>query len=383
MVSPPISTRPHPDDIVVTGLGAVSPLGVTPAEVHRAVCEGRHAFGPARGAPHRLAACLPGRPHASTLAVQAARQATRHRAHTHDVWVVCGTTASNLASVEASWWDYAAELRPSPDLPPQLAHAPARAVQDALGSTAPTHSVSSACTSGALAIQHAADLLRSGRAHAAVAVGVDVVCALTLEGFAALKLLAPGVCRPMDASDKGLLLGDGAGAVFLERRRTAEMHGHPICAVLLAAAATSHGRSLSAPHPEGLGLRRAIRAALRAQPPPHLVVAHATGTAANDAAEALALAAELPGVPVTATKGALGHTLGAAAMLDSVLAIHVLRAQVAPPVVGLRTPAAPLDLIQRARPMAVRSVLTLSAAFGGGCAALLWGRHAPAAETMP
>lgn len=371
-LAPVFGPRPGAEPVVITGLGAVTPLGADPEALYEALCAGRSALGPAPYPGPGLAACLPGRPAASALAVAAARQATRGLPERRGLWVVCGTTAADLGGLEAGWAAYAADPSAPPALERQLGHHPAEQVRAALGSRAPAWGVSTACTSGAVALAQAAGLVQDGLAPAALALGVDALCALTWEGFGALGLRAPGPCRPFDAGREGLSLGEGAAALLLEPASAARRRGARPLAVLEAVGLASDARDLSAPHPDGEGLRRAIQAAVGGGEPPGWVIAHATGTRLNDAAEARALGATLPGAAVGALKGALGHTLGAAAALDALVAVQVLQRGVLPPVIGLRESELGLDLARAPRRIDARWGMSTSAAFGGGsCAVLL------------
>jgi 3-oxoacyl-[acyl-carrier-protein] synthase I len=369
----------QPSDVVVTGVGACAAVGRSPAEVHAALCSGepgsRTASG-GRDASHGgvPAARIIGGQAASELAVAVAEQATSGLPTRSALWVICATTAADVGAAEESWRRHGRDPCVDRDVDGLLAHRPGLAVQAALGSGCPAWTVSSACTSGGLAVIQAADLVRKGRASAALAVGVDTVCEMTTGGFSALGLVSKTRCRPFDTARDGLKLGDGAAALLLERRDVALARGAVPLATLAGNASTSDGHSLTAPHPDGLALQRAIREALRGAGAPGLVVAHATGTRANDAAEAHALFAQLPDVPVTATKGTLGHTLGAAAILDAAVAIMVLQTGRVPAIQGLQTPTADLRFVLQTCMLHPRSILTTSAAFGGGTCALLWGR---------
>ncbi|MCB9764465.1 MAG: hypothetical protein H6739_32120 [Alphaproteobacteria bacterium] len=359
--------------VVITGLGVVCPLAEDPAALHEALCAGRSALGPGPYPGEGRAACLPGRPAATAIAAMAALRAVAERSDREDIWVVCGSSASDLARAEPAWGRYFQGADAGPDLLwPQLVHRPAEAARRAIGSRAPAIGVSTACTSGATALAQAVGLVEEGTARAALAIGVDVVCQMTWEGFGALGLRAPGACRPFDRRRDGLALGDAAAALLVERLDDARARGARVRAEVLGVGGAADGLDLAAPDPQGRGLRRAIRQVLDAPPP--VVIAHATGTVKNDAAEARALAAEAPGAHVTALKGALGHTLGAAAAVDAVVAVRILETGRVPPVVGLEEPDVDLSLVRKPLLIDVDRCLTASAAFGGGCAAILLGR---------
>jgi 3-oxoacyl-[acyl-carrier-protein] synthase-1 len=247
------------------------------------------------------------------------------------------------------------------------------------GADGPALVVSTACSSSGKAFASARRLLRSGAADAVVVGGVDTLCDTTLRGFGSLQALARGPCRPFGAGRDGLTVGEGGGFALLEREGDAAVW-------FLGAGESSDAHHMSHPHPEGIGARLAMEAALRqaALGPGDLdlVNAHGTGTPANDVVEADAVAAVLGEaartVPVVSTKGYTGHLLGAAGVTEAVLSalsvVHgfvpaSLGADPLDPGVRLRVPTA-----LEARP--VRRVLSNSFAFGGSNVSLVLGVRA-------
>ena len=360
-------------EVVVTGTALHCPLGMTPAAVLGALCAGRRQVRPSTYLPrHEVAGWAAARPVAEQ-AVAVAHAAVPEGLSLVGVPVVCATTTADLASVEASWSAFFSEVAAAPSLQHQLAVAPAEAVRDALATGGMAWSVSTACTSGAVAVVQAAELLQAGLADAVMVVGVDRLCALTELGFQSLRLRAAGPSRPLDVARDGLMLGEAAAAMVLETRGSAIRRGARVEATLRGWGLASDAHNLSQPHPAGRGLRRAVQESCGGRP--DAVIAHATGTPHNDAVEARVLADLLPGVPVTATKGALGHTLGPAALVDAVLAVACLHAGRVPAVVGLQQRLAGIDAVLQTRAAALDSVLCTSAAFGGSTAALWLGRE--------
>lgn len=207
-----------------------------------------------------------------------------------------------------------------------------------LGSTSSVRTVSSACVSGALALVLAAEQVRFRRSRMSVVAAGDLVCFFVQSGFSSLGALSQQPCRPFDASRDGLSLGEGSAGVLL----TGEDDGTG--PFLLGWGITNDASHLTGPSRTGEGLRRAIRICLSDAgiPPEEIgaIVAHGTGTRYNDSMEALALKATFPkGVPpICGIKGAIGHTLGAAGLIECVLALDILEKQVIPPTVGTTMP---------------------------------------------
>jgi 3-oxoacyl-[acyl-carrier-protein] synthase II len=260
------------------------------------------------------------------------------------------------------------------------------AVAQRLGLLGPRVTVSTACSSGALALVAAADLIRRGDAPVALAVGADALCRLTYAGFDALQALDPEPCRPFDAARRGLSLGEGAAALVLERLDHARARGARIMALVLGAGTTADAHHVTAPHPEGKGAIAAMRAALATADVPaeaiDYVNAHGTGTPQNDAVEVLVLravfGARLPRIPVSSSKSQLGHCLGAAGALEAVVTVLALDAGVVPSTATLRDPdpaCADLDLVPApGRRALLGAAVTSSYGFGGHNVSLVLAR---------
>jgi len=260
-----------------------------------------------------------------------------------------------------------------------LYDAPAHALADWLGVRGPAITVSSACASGATALGLGADLLRDDEADLVVAGGYDILCRFVLRGFDALRSLTRERVRPFDRRRSGLLLGEGAGLTLLARERDA---GGRRLGRLLGHGSASDGSHIAAPDPQGRGLQSAIEAALQAAGagPGDLdfVSAHGTGTLLNDRIETAVLRRVLgpraSEVPVNSIKGALGHTMGAAAALEAIMCLLAARDGLLPPTVGYEEPDpdCALDHVpgtcRAARP---RLMLSTSLGFGGCNAALV------------
>ena len=438
--------EPVPDDaVVVTGVGLVTGLGFGTEAVWPRLLAGASAIRelpPERFAlpialPVRLGAEVPRAALAERIRRAVPRSVWNTSAPVCHVWLL----AALEALAQAGLWraDGAAERPPLPDaertgiyagtgggahgfaeaeyirvytaekavqrdvsrfaIPMYMASALAAQLSLLTGIRGPTLALSSACSSGSMALLTALDALRLGRIERAVAGGADLtLTAATLKGFANLGALSTAreagghACRPFAADRSGMVLGEGAACLVLERAGAAARRGTVPLAVLLGGAAASEAHHLLHPLAEGAGMAECMRAALAdARVAPGRVAhvyAHGTGTRSNDACEAAALARVLPhGPTVSASKSQLGHTLGAAGAIDAVLAVRSLGSGQVPPLgPGERPdPECPVQAaLAPAQPHVgpagdpARAVLVNAFAFGGHNAALLFG-PAPAA----
>ncbi len=245
------------------------------------------------------------------------------------------------------------------------------------GLKGPAGTVSSACSSGAKVFTSARRLIEAGLIDAAVVGGVDSLCHTTLYGFGSLELLSGQPCRPFDANRNGISIGEAAAFVLLECAPQPAPQG---AILLLGIGESSDAHHMSSPHPEGLGARMAMEQALAsagvAPAQVDYVNLHGTATRANDTAEARAMDALLPGTPCSSTKGATGHTLGAAGALEAVICALALRHGLLPG--GINTtqvdPALAVDYRLASREQPLRHVLSNAFGFGGSNCSLLLGR---------
>jgi len=260
-----------------------------------------------------------------------------------------------------------------------LYDSPAHALARRLGARGPVMTVGAACAAGATAIGTGADLLRADVVDVVIAGGYDALCRFVMRGFDALRSLTRERVRPFDKRRSGLLLGEAAGLVMLARER--DTHG-PRLGRLLGHASASDGSHVAAPDAYGRGLELAIRSALdEAGLTPadvEFVSAHGTGTLVNDRIEADVLRRVLAGrvseVPVNSIKGSVGHTMGAAAVLEAVMCLMAGREGVVPHTVGLEEPDPVCELdhvIGSPRTAQPRISLSTSLGFGGCNAALV------------
>jgi 3-oxoacyl-[acyl-carrier-protein] synthase I len=238
--------------------------------------------------------------------------------------------------------------------------------------------VSCACASSAKVFGSARRMIEAGLIDAAVVGGVDSLCLTTLYGFRSLQLSSPTPCRPFDVTRDGISIGEAAAFALLER---APQPADDDAVLLLGIGESSDAYHMSAPHPEGRGARRAMQAALAAAAldPGDIdyINLHGTGTPSNDRSESQAVTSVFgPTTPCSSTKGATGHTLGAAGALEAVISALALRHGLMPG--GVHTneidPTLTAHYIKDNRPAPVRRVLSNSFGFGGANCSLIFGR---------
>ena len=270
-------------------------------------------------------------------------------------------------------------------VPMLMPNGPAANVGLELQARAGVHTPVSACASGAEAIGYALEMIRSNRADVIVSGGVEAaIHQLPLAGFAAMKALstrndAPErASRPYDADRDGFVLGEGGGILILEEYEHAKARGAKIYCELVGQGLSSDGYHIAAPDPDGSGVQRAIKFALKdanlsTKDIVHLN-AHATSTPAGDVAEAnalrLALGADSEHVAVSATKSMTGHLLGGAGAIESVFIVKALQERLAPPTINIENldPAVTIDVVRdtpRSLPAGQIAALNDSFGFGG------------------
>jgi 3-oxoacyl-[acyl-carrier-protein] synthase II len=269
-------------------------------------------------------------------------------------------------------------------VPMLMPNGPAANVGLELQAKAGVHTPVSACASGAEAIGYALEMIRSNRADVIVSGGVEAaIHQLPMAGFAAMKALstrndAPErASRPYDRDRDGFVLGEGGGILILEEYEHAKARGAKIYCELVGQGLSSDGYHIAAPDPEGSGVQRAIKLALAdANLSTHDIVhlnAHATSTPAGDVAEAnalrLALGADADHVAVSATKSMTGHLLGGAGAIESVFIVKALQERIAPPTINIENldPAVTIDVVRdQARTLPSGQIAALNDSFGFG-----------------
>ena len=269
-------------------------------------------------------------------------------------------------------------------VPMLMPNGPAANVGLELQAKAGVHTPVSACASGAEAIGYALEMIRTNRADIIVSGGVEAaIHQLPMAGFAAMKALstrndAPErASRPYDRDRDGFVLGEGGGILILEEYEHAKARGAKIYCELVGQGLSSDGYHIAAPDPEGAGVQRAIKfaladAKLSTKDIVHLN-AHATSTPAGDVAEAnalrLALGSDIDHVAISATKSMTGHLLGGAGAIESVFIVKALQERLAPPTINIENldPAVTVDVVRdKARALPAGQIAALNDSFGFG-----------------
>ncbi len=251
-------------------------------------------------------------------------------------------------------------------------------IAEKTGLRGPVSTVSGACASGTLALITAAQRLVSGEVHTALVLGVDVLSRFVLSGFSKLQAVSPSPCRPFDKDRKGLSLGEGAGLLLLSTEQEARKQGWPLLAEVSGWGAACDASHITAPSREASGLRAAIMAATsNGKIKVGGINAHGTGTRFNDAMELFAFRTLWQNQPVFhSVKGAIGHCLGAAGVIEAALAIKSLATGTIPPTVGLENPDPEAFNISgnEILPLSDPTVLSCNSGFGGINAAVVLSR---------
>lgn len=404
-------------EVVVTGLGATTPLGGDVPTTWNALLKGRSGVTTiadewAEQLTAKIAARVAVDPadvmdrvearkldRSEQFALVAAREAWADAGKPdvdHErLGVVIASGIGGVLTLLNSYDTYQEKgpRRVSPHMVPMLMpNGPAANVGLDLGAKAGVHTPVSACASGAEALGYAMEMIRSGRADVVVAGGTEAaIHPLPLAGFAAMMALstrndAPAAAsRPYDIGRDGFVMGEGAGVVVLESADHARARGARVYARVAGQGITSDGYHIAAPDPSGAGAARAMTFALRdagvsAASIAHLN-AHATSTPAGDVAEAqairAALGADADHVAVSATKSMTGHLLGGAGAIESIFAILALHHRLAPPTINVENldPEVSLDVVlnsPRSLPPGEIYALNNSFGFGGHNVAMIF-----------
>ena len=385
--------------IAVTGVGAVTPLGIGASALYERWAAGVCGIADGEG---RCADFDP----AEHLSVKGARRADRFtqlalvasiEALAHAGWdaglpyeaerigSIIGTGIGGIGTIEANdleLFEHGPKHVSPLAVPLMMGNAAAAAVSMRHGLRGVSFGTMSACSSGADAIGTAMRAISSGDAVAVVAGGAEAALTpLSKAAFAALDALSvTGVSRPFDLRRDGFVMGEGAAVLVLEDVEAARARGARILAIMRGYGATADAHHVTAPDPSGAGAAGAIERALAdaGVTPQDLVYvnAHGTSTPLNDRAETIALKAALGErareIPISSTKSAIGHLLGAAGAVEAVATILALRARLIPPTLGLEQPDPELDLDyvpDHARPLELvdgRPAIAISNSFGFG-----------------
>ncbi|KQX38543.1 3-oxoacyl-ACP synthase [Variovorax sp. Root434] len=307
--------------------------------------------------------------------------AAREKYGASRVALILGTSTASIGETELAYTQLDEQGMFPPDQRRARVHTPhslAMFTQQLLGISGPSETISTACSSSAKVFASAERLIRLGLADAAVVGGADTLCGSVLFGFNSLELVSSEPCRPFDASRKGISLGEAAGFALVERVQAgadaAPLH-------LLGYGEASDAHHMSTPHPEGLGAERALDEALaRAGLPPEAIDyinMHGTASQKNDEVEGALVARRFPArTHASSTKGFMGHTLGAAGIVEAVISLLAIERGLMPGTVNTRTLDEGFGPQIRLEPAhgEVRYALSNSFGFGGNNCSLVFGK---------
>jgi 3-oxoacyl-[acyl-carrier-protein] synthase II len=382
--------------IAITGMGVVSPIGHGATAFWSSLIGGvsgitaieRFDTADMRvgrgGEIKRLASLPPEMPplptcRASQFLIHASVEALRQAGLEPgpSLGVVIGSALGGIGEAER----FQAEPRDLHALAGAAYDGPTRRLARWLGATGPVISLSTACASGATSLGIGADLLRAHAATAVITGGVDILCRFVMHGFNRLRSLTRDDVRPFDRRRSGLLLGEGAGIVVLERESVARQRGAEPIGWVRGHASCADGAHITAPDDEGSGLEHTVRLAMHhASITPDeidFISAHGTGTPSNDRVETRVfkrvLGPRAYAIPVNSIKAHMGHTMGAAAILETIMCLLSWQHGQVPPTLNYREPDPECDLdYVPGTPRAYRPRISLKTAVGfAGCNACL------------
>jgi len=387
--------------VAVVAAGAISPLGFGLAETLDSLRKSRDCVSPVTRFSVVQCRCktagqvsddrlLAGRGEAprsrrlhraSHMMIQVLKEVLAHEPRFEPQLTVIGTTSGGMSYGEHYYRSLrqAGDLRRAPtwiaNYPPQK---PVIDAQVAFGISAPCQVIANACASGTNAIGHAFECVRSGRYQRVLAGGYDAISELVFTGFDSLQASTPEKCRPFDRHRTGMVLGEGAAVLALENLASAQQRGAPVLAEIIGYGISTDNFHITQPDPTGIGAQQAMQQSLESArvsaKEVDYINAHGTATLFNDAAEGKAISSLFNGVPVSSTKGMMGHSLGAAGAIEAVICLLALQHQFLPPNINFGALDDHLDLnivANKARPAVLRTALSNSFGFGGTNASIL------------
>lgn len=387
----------NPQAVVITGMGVMSPLGTTAAQMWQRLVAGECAIrawpdlaeyrcalaGRIEGPEFDFKPPLLRRGRALALAAaeqavvmamgQAAAAGAQGSGLPAGAGVYVGSTLGESAAFER-----AAE-GDAIDLADHRVPSFTQGIRARYGLQGPQQSLATACSAGNYAVGAAMQALRAGKVTFALAGGVEPFSRLSMVGFSRSRAMAQDACRPFDRLRSGMLLGEGAAMFVLELAGQAKARGATPLAEVVSLGLSCDAYHPTAPLPDGSGMARAMQAALDEAGVNagklDWVNAHGTGTRASDSAEAKALRSVfgMRPPPVSGSKGAMGHALGAASALELAICVQGLNHQTVPPTWGHNEPDAEegISCAQVAEPRPIQWVMNNAFAFGGLNSALL------------
>lgn len=372
--------------IFITGMGLVSPLGIGLSETKNSIKRGERGIGPLGLFPVYQKRPLPvGQisksfetgdvPRTHQLALTAAREAMAYCEDVPDA-VIMGVTTGGMLTTEEC-------IKKGDRNPESFRYHSAGSVSEyvarELRCRGPAITISTACSSGTVAIKAAFEMLRSGRVKKVLAGGADSLCRLTYYGFYSLQLIDPEGARPLDKNRRGMSVSEGAAMLLLV---ASEDVPEGAFAEILGASLSCDAHHPSGPHPEGAGALSAMRGAIDNAGIPlsgiDYVNLHGTGTIDNDLSEARALNLLFPDKKpmMSSIKGAFGHCLGAAGAVEIVVSGLTISEGLVPGNIGCDIPDPELALDPVLKPLegaSVHTVLSNSFGFGGNNASVVIG----------
>ena len=407
--------------VVVTGLGVISPVGLTVSSMWEALISGESGidyissfdatpfetkfaaevkgFNPlayvGKKEAHRMDRFTQFAVAASLQAVENA-QLKLGNGIADETGIIIGSSVCGLLSISGQFKVLSQEgpHRISPILAPTMTgDAPSAQVSLILGTGGVNYFPSSACSSGSDAIGQAYEVIRGGNAKVMIAGGTEApIVPLVLAAFNSIRALSKTnngmqtACRPFDAERDGFVLGEGAAIMVLEDATHALERGVPILAEIIGYSATSDAFHLTQPSPNGKGATRALNLAMkRAGVSPDdidYINAHGTATLLNDRTETCAIKNVLGEyayqIPISASKSMIGHSLGAAGSIEALITVLTINHGVVPPTINLTHPDPECDLDyvpNEARPVKVKTAISNSFGFGGHNSVLILRQH--------
>ncbi|MEY4355617.1 MAG: 3-oxoacyl-[acyl-carrier-protein] synthase [Cyanobacteriota bacterium] len=408
--------------VVITGLGAVTPIGNTVSAYLAGLSEGANGVAPitlfdASAHACRFAAEVKNFDPTGLIdpkeakrwdrfcqfGVVAAKEALSHSglvisdANRQRIGVIIGSGVGGLLMMESQSHVLKEKgpSRVSPfTVPMMIPNMAAGLVAIALGAQGPSSAVSTACAAGSNAIGDAFRLIQNGFADAMVCGGAEsAITPLGVAGFASAKALSfrnddpASASRPFDAKRNGFVIGEGAGVLVLESLEHAKARGAEILAEIVGYGSTCDAHHITSPIPGGTGGARAMALALQdgrlAADQVDYVNAHGTSTQANDSNETAAIKTSLGSraqqIPVSSTKSMTGHLLGGSGGIEAVAAVLAINHGMVPPTINYQNPdpACDLDVVpNQAREQIINTVLSNSFGFGGHNVCLAFRRFA-------
>ena len=398
--------------VVVTGAGIVTSLGLGWSANSDGFRSGRSAFSDVTvfdvsrqrvktAAEVRLPSSMPGTRLSPKRVRRMERGSKLLQLAAHEAWhqsgwkshgripIVLGTTSAGMGLGEAYFRHAITQPGSQRQQPTRVTYYQPQQhaidLADAFEFSGPTTIIANACASGANAVGHGWELVRNGRADRVLVGGYDALSQLVFAGFDSLQALSGTTCRPFDATRNGLALGEGAAVLCLESRDEAVARGALVLGEIIGYGAATDCHHLTQPHPEGnaaiMSMNRACAVARVRPDQIDYVNAHGTGTPLNDSAEASAInrwaGDSVSRCRVSSTKASIGHLLGAAGAVETVICLMTLQEQWLPPETGVEQvdPLCRFDLVRIPQDARVETVLTNSFGFGGANASLVLRRH--------